>query len=943
LEILEDRTVPSVLTVTNLADSGDGSLRDQIAAAVNGDTIVFDTSVRGTITVTSGELDISQNLTIQGPGAGNLTVSGNNAQRVFHTALNTRVTISGLTIANGQVADLGGGIDAEGSLTLNNSTLSNNSAGQSGGGVAFVVNNTGAASLSLSGDTFTGNSAAEGGGLFSSVTNRSGRVTVTVTNSNFSGNTATGAGGGIDNFLDLSRTASATFTLTDSNTLFSVPTFSNNHAASGGGLASTVHTADVSQATVTVSTLKVQDNTAQNGGGIFSDVTAANASQATVTLSNATLQDDAASAFGGGLYSTTTSTEDGRASLTVTNPTVKEDTAVNGGGIYTLVTITGGGSAAAAFNNPSLSSNVASGSGGGLYSTVNNSGAGPASLTLNGGTVASNTATSGQGGGVFSQVILSGSGAPFQTFFSTLGSTTLTLNNLHVTDNQAGTDGGGVFADVSSTGSGSAAATVTGCTLQNNTAQGHGIATGEGGGLRLGLSAQNAGSAYSLFLNNTASGNTAPAGRGGGIKLKATNQGSGTIGVFLSAVTNDNFGEGFNAEANTLSSGPTSFSLGVNAARNSGGGIAVSAFSSASGQAAVSLGGSATDNFGPGIALNGLNSGVGRTDLSANFVQVSGNRRDPGQQGGGISAHVSASLGTASLTLSNGTITGNSADGTNSGGGIGEGGGVYVAGNTSGPEASVNLTLTGLTIDGNSAFFGGGLFLELFAGASGPNPNLTGGSVRATVNGCTISDNHAVNGGGIHAGESTRKGVIGSLTVANASAPVTVTNSTIFSNLADSFGGGVFNGTDTGDGPAGLALLSDTIAFNAANQGGGIRADHTPGGSDSVTVRSTIIADNTAATAADVSGAFNSLGHNLIGQTDGSTGFDGSDLTGTADNPLDPLFGDFGNFGGPTKTLALLSGSPAIGQGDPAGPATDQRGNARNGTAPSIGAFEFTG
>ena len=79
LETLEDRTVPSILTVTNLLDAGDGSLRDQIAAAANGDTILFDSSLRGTISLTSGELDITQNFTIQGPGAANLTVSGNNS------------------------------------------------------------------------------------------------------------------------------------------------------------------------------------------------------------------------------------------------------------------------------------------------------------------------------------------------------------------------------------------------------------------------------------------------------------------------------------------------------------------------------------------------------------------------------------------------------------------------------------------------------------------------------------------------------------------------------------------------------------------------------------------------------------------------------------------------------------------------------------------------
>jgi hypothetical protein len=136
-----------------------------------------------------------------------------------------------------------------------------------------------------------------------------------------------------------------------------------------------------------------------------------------------------------------------------------------------------------------------------------------------------------------------------------------------------------------------------------------------------------------------------------------------------------------------------------------------------------------------------------------------------------------------------------------------------------------------------------------------------------------------------------------------------------------------------------VTLLSDTVAFNSGDiAGGGLFA-----AGDHFTLRSTIIADNSAPTGADAFGAITSAGHNLIGQTDGSTGWDGTDLTGTADSPLDPVFGDFGNFGGPTKTLALLSDSPAIGQGDPAGPLTDQRGIARSRTAPSIGAFEFTG
>ena len=105
LEALEDRAVPT-LTVTNLSDTGvagDGSLRGEIAAANAADTITFQTGLSGTITLTGGELLLNKNLTITGPGASSLTVSGNNASRVFDISNSATVTLAGLTIAKGSV------------------------------------------------------------------------------------------------------------------------------------------------------------------------------------------------------------------------------------------------------------------------------------------------------------------------------------------------------------------------------------------------------------------------------------------------------------------------------------------------------------------------------------------------------------------------------------------------------------------------------------------------------------------------------------------------------------------------------------------------------------------------------------------------------------------------------------------------------------------------
>jgi hypothetical protein len=151
-----------------------------------------------------------------------------------------------------------------------------------------------------------------------------------------------------------------------------------------------------------------------------------------------------------------------------------------------------------------------------------------------------------------------------------------------------------------------------------------------------------------------------------------------------------------------------------------------------------------------------------------------------------------------------------------------------------------------------------------------------------------------------------------------------------------------------------------TITLNSAHTGGGVFAQ----GGGTVSVQNTIIAQNLVdftGSGPDVVGAFTSLGHNLIGDPTGSTGFANgvhADQVGTAAAPLDALLGPLQNNGGPTKTHALLAGSPAIDHGDNSAvdpvtqklPTTDQRGaghprpkdgNGDGLAVVDIGAFEL--
>jgi hypothetical protein len=154
--------------VTNLNDAGPGSLRQAVANA-NGSglfpaIVQFQTGLTGTITLTTGEIPITQSVNVEGPGANAITVSAGGTSRIFNAQYtgSSPVTISGLTLQNGYSATTGGAVNVSApTFAMNNCVIQNSVADTQGAGL-YVVNN---ASTTLSGDTFSNNQGPTGCGF----------------------------------------------------------------------------------------------------------------------------------------------------------------------------------------------------------------------------------------------------------------------------------------------------------------------------------------------------------------------------------------------------------------------------------------------------------------------------------------------------------------------------------------------------------------------------------------------------------------------------------------------------------------------------------------------------------------------------------------------------------------------------------------------------------
>ncbi|MEX2100724.1 MAG: choice-of-anchor Q domain-containing protein [Acidimicrobiia bacterium] len=338
--------VSQTFTVSSTADNGANTLRQAVLDAnanAGADTIVF-TGAAATpgaiITLTTGQIKILDSVDIQGPGATVLAVDGNDNDRIFYlydpTAGTIDVTISGLTLTNGNVDAEGGAIiNLSEHLTILDSVLSANEA--TGGGGAIATEEAGN-TLAVIDSVITGNVAGgEGGGLYALYSD-----SVTILRTEISGNDTDSDGGGID-----ADGIVGTFTISDS-------TITGNDALGGQGGA--LYTDDfVGDLIITNTT--IAGNTATQGGGglaLFDH-------DGSVSVVNSVISGNSTPADGGGVQIDDLYT--GQA-FQVVNTTIAGNHATDGGG---------GGIWAQSFDgaflmrNSTVSGNTATFLGGGLY------------------------------------------------------------------------------------------------------------------------------------------------------------------------------------------------------------------------------------------------------------------------------------------------------------------------------------------------------------------------------------------------------------------------------------------------------------------------------------------------------------------------------------------------------------------------------------------------
>jgi len=928
-------------TADTVAVDGHVTLREAILAA-NGNTavgdahagsssttdvIIFSSSLDGqTINLTAGELPVSDNLTIIGPGADQLTINAGGLSRIFDVTASKTVTISGLTLKGGFTAN--------------------------GGGAVYNSSGT----VSLSGLTITGSSASSGGGVASA-----GGV-LTISNSTIYGDSTTGSGSG------------GGLAVTGGQAIIDQSTVSGNSATggNGGGIYSTTSGA------LTVRQCTIALNSAKQGGGIY-------AQSALPVLTNTLVAQDQASLSGADVYGGFSMSSsynligviDSTATGLTTDPHTQTGTAAvpldpvlgllgnNGGPTLTHSLLTGshaidaGSNALAldAFGNPL---------------TVDQRGqarlAGAAvDIGATEGSLAPGLVLTGPANGTSIDI---GQNTTF-----TWDPRTIPVNGLIqlYLDPDAAVNGNELPVTVNLSAVGANGQLSWAPTLQP---------AGQytvGGFVTDPLSGQTwsgrmTGKVQITYTNitivNSVSDVVASDGettlREAILQSNANPRAGGGLNVILfdpslagQTITLSGFDLPITANVDILGPGQTLLTLDGNNQTD--------IFNVSSGVQAV---------FSDLTVSHGANSAI-RNAGTTTLERVAVSNSAYGNNGGGI-------YNSGTLTVDASIISGNSATYSYygaSGGGIYNSGTLVVTNSTiknntaysggGGINNSGTLTISNSTISGNSSSGGGGIYgggTITNCVVSGNTASSYGGGIYAsytmTVSGTTVSGNTAAYyGGGIY---NSSNGVL------------TVVNSTLCANTANSsngYGGGIYDnsgpvglyqvtvsGNNTGGDGGGVYvacsstvnIYQSTIAQNQASGNGGGVANGYAG--TNVAVFNTIIANNTAAVAGpDARGTFStSSSHNLIGIVDGSNGLgnDPASPAGTLASPLNASLNTLSMNGGAVATMMLQATSPAVDAGanslavDPNGVTlvNDERGAGYSrflGASVDIGAVEY--
>ena len=910
-----DTLTLTALTVNTLADDAIGTpanctttggactLRDALAAANGaGGTasipVGFAPALAGTqaspntITLVNGQLEISGNVTLTGPGADLLSISGNNTSRVLQVDSGATANLSGLTFTKGNGTGVDGGAIANlGTLNLTDSTISNSTTNHvAGGGGVF----SSGLALTLSRVAVLGNNSGSplgGGGVAIA------GGTLVVTDSTFAGNTvsAIGAtGGGI--FYNGSSTSPA-FTLVNSTIT------GNSSRTDGGG----IQTGNLATLTNSI----VEGNTASNG---HADV-------------YGTYTDDGGNLVNGGASATSTYT----ASTLLLSPL-----GFYGGHTMTMLALPG---------SPALCAGVQAGTASGntytlppydqrgtgfprttryTPTTCVDSGAAQTRYSLavtapaNGSTVSPGTAITPapavsllESGNAFAVSSSTGNTVTLTPQYGTVtGNTTNALAggsysfpNAVLTTNSA-TDGFTYTLPLTATGNATAVNLATSSSRFNvvqtvSPAQSSVVASptslSTGATTTITVTVKNASGSpiqnASVTITGTGSPNffgaatTYPTNAGGQVPFNVTDATAETD-TFTVTVTVDGTSTTLTSTLQVTFTQPT-FTVTTTADNTTGactqGSTADAACTLRAAVAAANAipNGGALVNFAPGLTgtitlANGqleLMKSITITGPAANLLTVSGNLASRVLQ---VDSSVTANISGLTFTKGNGT----GATNTGNGGAI---------------ENLGTLNLSSSTVSGSTAPNGNGGGIDIYSGS-------------ATLTSVSILGNTAVLGAGV-----------------SAQAPLTVVNSLISGNTAGINGGGIYYNAAA----AKLILSSTTITGNQVTDPSGAGGGFYANNNAVATLTNTIVAGNTANYVADVASSYTDNGGNVA-----TGGNPGKSTYTAATLKLAPL----GYYGGATQTMPPLPGSPAIcaglatGTNGQANPATDQRGFPQTNT-----------